>query len=35
MALLADLVLAAYAVSDDISVTYFTHAGETNQSLGT
>ena len=35
MALLSDLVTASYAVSDEISVTYFTHSGDTNQSVGT
>jgi uncharacterized alpha-E superfamily protein len=35
MALLAELVQAAYAVSDAISTTYFTHSGQTKQSVGT
>jgi uncharacterized alpha-E superfamily protein len=35
MDLLASLVQAACVVSDEISITYFTHANETNQSLGT
>jgi uncharacterized circularly permuted ATP-grasp superfamily protein/uncharacterized alpha-E superfamily protein len=33
--LLQTLCAAAYTVSEDISTTYFTHSGETNQSLGT
>lgn len=33
--LLDALMEAAYLVSDEISVTYFTHASDTNQSLGT
>ena len=35
MALLGELVASAFAVSDDISTTYFTHSGETNHSVGT
>lgn len=34
MALLQSLCRAAYAVSEDISTTYFTHAGQTKQSVG-
>ena len=33
--LLKDLCASAYTVSEDISTTYFTHSGETKQSLGT
>ncbi|NBW49051.1 MAG: A circularly permuted ATPgrasp family protein [Betaproteobacteria bacterium] len=33
--LLASLCTAAYTVSEDISTTYFTHSGETKQSVGT
>jgi len=33
--LLDGLMEAAYVVSDEISITYFTHSGDTNQSLGT
>ena len=35
MALLGELVASAFAVSDEISTTYFTHSGETNHSVGT
>jgi uncharacterized alpha-E superfamily protein len=35
MALLGSLVASAFAVSDDISTTYFTHSGDTNHSVGT
>jgi len=35
MALLMSLGNAAYPVSEDISTTYFTHSGQTKQSLGT
>jgi uncharacterized alpha-E superfamily protein len=35
MALLGSLVASAFAVSDDISTTYFTHSGDTNYSVGT
>jgi uncharacterized circularly permuted ATP-grasp superfamily protein/uncharacterized alpha-E superfamily protein len=35
MDLLHALIMAASEVSDDISTTYFTHSGDTNQSLGT
>jgi len=35
MGLLRSLGSAAYAVSEDISATYFTHAGPTKQSMGT
>ena len=34
-ALLKSLCQAAYTVSEDISTTYFTHSGETKQSVGT
>jgi hypothetical protein len=33
--LLKALCTAAFTVSEDISTTYFTHSGETKQSLGT
>jgi hypothetical protein len=33
--LLSALTSSAYNVSDAISTTYFTHSGQTNQSLGT
>jgi uncharacterized alpha-E superfamily protein len=33
--LLGDLTTAAYAVSDDISATYFTHSGQLKHSVGT
>ncbi|MDE2419177.1 MAG: circularly permuted type 2 ATP-grasp protein [Burkholderiales bacterium] len=33
--LLDGLMEAAYLVSDEISITYFTHSGDTNHSLGT
>lgn len=33
--LLKSLCQAAYTVSEDISITYFTHSGETKQSVGT
>lgn len=35
MALLQELDGAAFAVSEDISTTYFTHSGQTKQSVGT
>jgi uncharacterized alpha-E superfamily protein len=35
LALLRSLTQAAFCVSDDISTTYFTHSGETKQSVGT
>jgi len=35
MALLQALGAAAYTVSDEISTTYFTHSGQTKQSVGT
>jgi uncharacterized circularly permuted ATP-grasp superfamily protein/uncharacterized alpha-E superfamily protein len=35
LALLEQLVQTAFTVSDDISTTYFTHSGETKQSVGT
>ena len=35
MALLTQLVESSFEVSDEVSVTYFTHSGDTNQSVGT
>ena len=35
MALLTQLVESSYEISDEVSVTYFTHSGDTNQSVGT
>jgi uncharacterized alpha-E superfamily protein len=35
MALLTQLVESSFEVSDEVSVTYFTHSGATNQSVGT
>jgi hypothetical protein len=35
LALLEQLVQTASTVSDDISTTYFTHSGDTKQSVGT